>query len=149
MTFTHLLCRSLGVLFVLSVLLPRSAMAGPPDGKVSQFDLCSVNVKNIVLTKVPGNKTEWEFVITLNSLGAQQFKALEKTHFGKIVEVEWAGVPFGRRRLDLPIPEGAKTLFLGSTWLSYNDAENKLDTLNKNLQRTHDLKTPCGGMSRD
>lgn len=140
--------KSLCVAFMLCALLPRVALANPAANKEAMhFALCSSNVKSIILTKVPGNGTKWEFVITLNSVGAQQFRRLEEKNPRQLVDVVWVGVSFGRRRLDLPVQSDAKKLVLGSKWFSFRAAEEHFDLLNNRLLRKRNLNFPCGAQA--
>jgi hypothetical protein len=132
------------VALVLSALIMCDASARSLTKKPVPFFLCSANVKSIILTKVPGSETNWEFVITLNGMGAQQFRELEEVASGRLVDIIWAGVSFGKRRLDIPVPPDAKRLVLGSNWFSASAAHATFDLLNKNLLQKRNLNSPCG-----
>lgn len=83
-------------------------------------------------------------MITLNSIGTQQFKQLEERNPGQLADVIWAGRSFGTLSLDLPVPSGAKKLVLGSEWYGLDEANAKFDLLNKNLCHKRNLTSPCG-----
>ena len=144
MKYIGSLHRSLCVSLVLCALLPRDASSQQATTEVIPFFLCSGNVKNVVLTKVPGNDKQWEFVITLNSTGTQQFKELEEASPGHLVDIVWAGVSYGSRRLDLPVEADATSLVLGSKWFTSTTAHSTFDLLNKNLLKKSNLTSPCG-----
>jgi len=141
------LSSALGAVLILCTLLLRNVSAAPLVSGVTKFSLCSTNVKSIILTKVPGNATKWEFVITLNKVGARQFRELEDRSPGALVDVVWDGIYFGRRRLDLPVQPDAENLFLGSRWFNHQAAEWRFTLLNKRLLRTKRLDSPCGSIS--
>lgn len=135
---------ALGAIVLMCALLLRNVSAGPLVSPVIKFALCSKNIKGIVLTKVPGHATKWEFVITLNKVGAQQFRELEDRNPDAIVDVVWDGISFGKRGLDLPVQGDADRLFLGSKWFSHQAAKQRFALLNKRLLRTARLDSPCG-----
>ena len=135
---------ALNMVLLLWVPLVCRASGEPLPGRVTKFALCSSNVKSIILTRVPGSGTKWEFVITLNKFGVRQFRHLELKKPGEFVDVVWEGVSFGRRRLDLPVQPSAENLFFGSRWFNRRAAQTKLARLNKRLQRTKKLNSPCG-----
>ena len=130
--------------FVSYVLLSGRATAAPSPHSATRFALCSKNIHSIVLTKVPGQDVKWEFIITLNRAGAEQFRDLELSRPSQLVEVVWDGVSFGRRRLDLPIRPDATKAILGSKWFDYEEAERTFSLLNKRLLHTRNLNSPCG-----
>lgn len=144
MNYFRLLFQPQYTAFILCVLFSSTALASLPADKAIQFALCSANVESIILTKVPGNETKWEFVITLNSVGTQQFTQLEGMRPGQLVDVVWAGVSFGKRRLNLPIQSGSRKLRLGSKWFNYRTAQKNFNLLNQKLLHKRDLSSPCG-----
>lgn len=139
---------ALGTGLVLCTLFFYNVFAGPPVIGVTKFALCSTNIRSIILEKVPGDATKWEFVITLNKAGVRQFKELEDRRAGALVDVVWGGFSFGKRRLDLPVPPGAEKLFLGSRWFSLQEAQQRFAQLKKRLLRTKKLGSPCGQIRR-
>jgi len=133
-----------GAVFMLCVLLPLNAAANTSADKVIRFGICPANIKSVLVTQeVDANV--WHFVITLNSVGTEQFKHLQKEkHFVDLVEVDWDGVSFGRLRfgyaVNLASLSGAKYIHLESQgWLSLRAAEAQMKLLgNKSLD------VPCG-----
>lgn len=85
----------------------------------------------------------------LNSIGARQFRELEQRSWNQFVDVVWAGVSFGKRRLNLPIEPAATRLVLGSNWMNFDDAERIFDRLNEDLLHMKNLNSPCGMKSID
>lgn len=144
MKFLQFVSATLCTVLLLCALLVCKASGEPLLGRVTKFALCSSNFESILLTKVPGSGTKWEFLITLNRSGARQFRQLELERPGELVNVVLEGVSFGRRRLDLPLQPNAAKLFLGSRWLNRSAAQAKLALLNKRLLHTKNLDSPCG-----
>jgi hypothetical protein len=122
----------------------RSVSARPPGNEGSQFLLCHANVKSLILAKVPGDTSNWEFIITLNSTGAQQFRELEEEIPEQLIDIVWADISFGTRRSDLPVQPGAKSLVLGSRWFNIAQAHTTFDLLNKRLLQKQYANSPCG-----
>ncbi len=135
------------IALVIHALLAGYASAKPSGIRAIKFALCTTNIRSIVLTKAPGHGVKWYFVITLNQVGVRQFKQMEDRNRGRLVDVVWVGVSFGKRRLDLPIRSNAKRLFLGSRRFSRRAADAKYHLLNKRLRHTMRLNSPCGQIS--
>lgn len=130
----------ISAVFMLCVLLPLNAVANTSADKVIRFGICPANIKSVLITQEVGANV-WHLVITLNSVGTEQFRHLQKKkHFVELVEVDWDGVSFGRRRFDLAGFAGLKQLHLQSQgWLSRRAAEAQMKLLgNKSLD------VPCG-----
>lgn len=132
----------LGVLLVCT-LLSGNVTAKSPGYRAIIFALCSDNVKNIIVAKqVDGDA--YRLVITLNSLGAGQFRQIESQYPGRIINVEWAGVSLGKNRLYINVPADAKQLLLGSAWMSRQNAEGKLRLVEQRLLHMKNPHAPCG-----
>lgn len=147
MKFLQLVSATLSAVLLLCSPLVCKASGEPLPGRVTKFALCSSNVKSLILTKVPGSGTKWEFVITLNRSGARQFRQLELERPGELVDVVWEGVSFGKRRLDLPVQPSAEKLLLGSRWFNRRVAQAKLALVNERLLHTEKLNSPCGAIA--
>lgn len=100
-------------------------------------------MKNIVVAKqVDGDA--YRLVITLNSLGAEQFRQMESRYAGGIINIEWAGISLGEHRLYVNVSEDAKQLLLGSAWMSRRNAEGKLQLVEQRLLHKKNPHAPCG-----
>ncbi len=132
-----------GAVFMLCVLLPLNAAASTSADKVIRFGICPANIKSVLVTKEVGANV-WHLVITLNSVGTEKFRQLQKKYFGEFVELAWDGVSFGRRRFDLAGLAGLKQLHLQSQgWLSHRAVEAQMKLLgNKSLD------VPCGQINK-
>ena len=133
---------------LLCASLAHDASAGQPVNRVVRFALCSINIKSIIPAEVPGSRTKWELVITLNRIGVREFRHLENKSPGQFVEVVWDGVSFGTRRLDLPIRSDAKQLLLGTRSLSRASAVARLNLLSKRLLHSKSTSPHCGALSQ-
>lgn len=131
-------------LFVLWGLHARAATAGHDSDSVIGFHLCSSNVKSIGLYEQSGSGKLWHFVVTLNDEGTRQFRELEDKHRGEPVEIIWAGVNFGNRRLDIVNLSTVRNLILVSRWQTYRKAQAKMALLHSRLLRNPDSGAPCG-----
>lgn len=118
--------------------------AGDASERVIRFQLCSSNVKNIGLYKQSGLGNLWHFVVILNDDGTKQFADLQKKRFGDPVEIVWAGVEFGRRRLNIIDLSAAHNLMLVSKWENYRRAQAKMALLHRRLLHKDRLDEPCG-----
>lgn len=128
---------------LLCALLSGNASANSPSSRAIKFALCSDNVKNIIVAKqVDGDA--YRLVITLNSLGAKQFRQMEGRYAGRIINIEWAGISLGEHRLYINVRKDAKQLLLGSAWMSRENAEGRLRLVEQRLLHKKDPRAPCG-----
>lgn len=143
-------------LTIVSVLLmfwwshARAATTKPDSGNVIRFQLCSNNVKSIGLFEQSGFGKLWHFVVTLNDEGTRQFRELEEKHRGEPVEIVWAGVNFGDRRLDIVKLSTVHNLMLVSRWQTYRKAQAKMSLLHSRLLSKSESGAACGAkLGRD
>ena len=140
------LCFTLLTTSIITVLFMSSRIAGakPPSVHLIRFQLCSHNVKSIGLYKQSGDGALWHFVITLNDAGTAQFRRLQHEYFGEPVEIVWAGVQFGQRRLNIVDLADTHNIMLVSRWQKYRDAQAKIALLKQRLLHKRNLRSPCG-----
>lgn len=146
MKYMRLPCNGLCVsmMLMLCVLLPHNAIASSSTDKAFRFGICPSNIKSVFVTKEV-KADIWHLMITLNSVGTEQFRELQEKHFDKPVELAWDGASFGRRQLNLAGLAGAKQLLLQSRgWLSRSAAEAQMKLLtDKNLKvRCGEIESP-------
>jgi len=144
------LCFTLFASVALTFCSLSSCIAGAasPSGHVIRFHLCSDNVKSIGLYKQSGDGNLWHFVITLNDAGTVQFRTVQHSHFGEPVAIVWAGVQFGRRRLDIADLSDTRNLLLVSRWQRYREAQARIALLKRRLLHKQNLHSPCGFTER-
>ncbi|MGH7238567.1 MAG: hypothetical protein ACREHG_00725 [Candidatus Saccharimonadales bacterium] len=141
MKYIRLPCKGLYVnaMLMLYLLLPHNAIASSSMDKAFRFGICPSNIKSVLVTKEV-KADIWHLMITLNSVGTEQFRDLQEKHFDKPVELAWDGVSFGKRQLNLAGLADAKQLLLQSRgWLSLHAAEAQMKLLG---DKSFDV--PCG-----
>ncbi len=132
------------VVLTACALSARIAGAKPPSDQLIRFQLCSHNVKSIGLYKQSGAGDLWHFVINLNDAGTAQFINLQHKYFGEPVEIVWAGVQFGHRRLNIVDLADTRNIMLVSRWQKSRDAQAKITLLKRRLLHKRNVHSPCG-----
>lgn len=140
------LCFTMFAYSVITFCALSSCIAGakPLSDYPMRFQLCSDNVKSIGLYKQSGAGNLWHFVIILNDAGTAQFRKLQHEHFGEPVEIVWAGVQFGRRRLNIVDLADTRNLMLVSRWQKSREAHARIALLKRRLLHKWNLNSPCG-----